>query len=141
MGQEADVKKMILYGAGTQNLRMVFQPLVSAGCKVDYICDRDVQKQGKNFNGIEIISPERLFKVCEKNSAEIIITVRTPELVKEIREMLLQIEGVTVYTFEEFVQKKKLNGKVKRFSCIMTGFHSEIWRSPHFCQWDRRRHR
>lgn len=119
MGQEADAKKVILYGAGTQNLRMVYQPLVSSGCKVDYICDQDVQKQGKFFNGVEIISPEKLSEVCGEDTVEIIITVRTSELVREIREMLLQMKGVTVYTFEEFVQAKKLNSKVKRFSCIM----------------------
>lgn len=114
-----NVGKVILYGAGTQNLRMAYQPLVSSGCKIDFICDRDREKQGKRFNGIEIIAPEKLSEVCREENAEIIITVRTPKVVEEIKKTLLQIENATVYTFEEFVQAKKLNGKVKRFSCIM----------------------
>ena len=45
-------RSIILYGAGTQNLRMVYQPLVSTGNIVEYICDADEQKQGKEFEGV-----------------------------------------------------------------------------------------
>ena len=31
-------RAIVLYGAGTQNLRMVYQPLVSSGNTVEYIC-------------------------------------------------------------------------------------------------------
>lgn len=64
MKQIMGARKVILYGAGTQNLRMVYQPLVSSGCKVDYICDRDREKQGNFFNGVEIIAPEKLREMC-----------------------------------------------------------------------------
>lgn len=119
MERQEKLARIILYGAGTQNLRMAYQPLVSSGCKVDYICDRDKEKQGNYFNGIEIISPERLFRECSEEPVEIIITVRTPEVVEEIRRSLLQLSEATIYTFEEFIRTKKLNSKVKRFSCIM----------------------
>lgn len=111
--------KVILYGAGTQNLRMVYQPLVSSGCQVDYICDKDKQKQGNYFNGVEIISPERLYQEYKDEPTEIIITARTPEVVEEIKESLTELENAIIYTFEEFIRAKKLNSKVKRFSCIM----------------------
>lgn len=119
MERQEKKTKVILYGAGTQNLRMVYQPLVSSGCRIDYICDKDKQKQGNYFNGVEIISPERLYLECKDDTAEIIITVRTPDVVKEIAESLSQFKKASVYTFEEFIQTKKLNSKVKRFSCIM----------------------
>lgn len=32
---------VVLYGAGTQNLRMAFQPIVSAGFQVAVIVDKD----------------------------------------------------------------------------------------------------
>ena len=40
-------RAIVLYGAGTQNLRMVYQPLVSSGNTVEYICDADEHKQGR----------------------------------------------------------------------------------------------
>ena len=83
-------RSIILYGAGTQNLRMVYQPLVSTGNIVEYICDADEQKQGKEFEGVKIISPLELEQLAQTQLLEIIITVRTEQVVNEIKSWLVQ---------------------------------------------------
>lgn len=81
-------RSIVLYGAGTQNLRMVYQPLVSTGNIVEYICDADEQKQGKEFEGVKIISPLELEQLAQTQLLEIIITVRTEQVVNEIKSWL-----------------------------------------------------
>lgn len=113
------LRKIVLYGAGIQNLRMAYQPLVSAGQTVSFICDKDKDKQGKFFYGIEVISPETLRDMDKEDAFEIIITARTAQTVEEIKYSLKNLKNSVVFTFDEFIKAKKLNSKVKRFSCIM----------------------
>lgn len=119
MGQKPP--QIILYGAGTQNLRMVYQPLSSAGYNVTFICDKDEKKQGEFFYGVEIVSLETLYEFdrIEEGGYEIIITVRTPKLIQQIRESLSTLKNATIYTFDGFIVAKKINNYIKRFSCIM----------------------
>lgn len=113
---------IILYGAGTQNLRMAFQPITSAGLQVAAIIDKDEKKQGNLFYGIRISSPEELQKYeREKKKYQIIITVRTEDTVSEIKRELSTLKYAEIFAFHEFIETKKLNSKVKRFACIM--FH------------------
>jgi hypothetical protein len=117
---EHDLDKVILYGAGTQNLRMAYQPLVSAGYDVLAICDKDLQKQGTFFYGKEIISPERLAKLDEEmTSYLLVITTRTPEVVQEVRNALVGLKNAMVFSFDEFISYAKLNSRLVRFSCLM----------------------
>ncbi len=116
------MKKVILYGAGTQNLRMAFQPIVSAGYEVFAIVDKDRQKQGKDFYGVEINAPEIIKSIKENaDDYQIVVTIRTEETVLEVKEYLKQITSIRVYSFSEFIENEKLNSKIKRFSCVM--FH------------------
>lgn len=118
--KEHNLNKVILYGAGTQNLRMAYQPLVSAGYNVLTICDKDPQKQGKFFYGKEIISPERLFKLDKEiGSYILVITIRTPEVVQEVRDNLADLKNATIFSFDEFISYAKLNSRLVRFSCLM----------------------
>jgi hypothetical protein len=118
--KKSDLNKVILYGAGTQNLRMAYQPLVSAGYNVLAICDKDPQKHQTFFYGKEIISPERLSKLDkEMESYLLVITIRTPEVVQEVRNTLAGLKNATVFTFDEFISHAKLNNRLVRFSCLM----------------------
>lgn len=116
-----DLTNIILYGAGTQNLRMAYQPIVSAGYKVKAICDKDPAKQGKQFYGVEIVSPEALEKL-ENFQREyiLVITIRTKTIVEAVRRDLGHLKYASIYSFEEFIEYAKLNCRVKRFSCVMT---------------------
>lgn len=40
---------VVLYGAGTQNLRLAYQPITAAGYHVAAICDKDEEKKGHCF--------------------------------------------------------------------------------------------
>lgn len=114
-------RAIVLYGAGTQNLRMVYQPLVSTGNIVEYICDADEQKQGKEFEGVKIISPLELEQLAQTQLLEIIITVRTEQVVNEIKSWLGYLPNSVIHTFNEFIEEWKPNCNLRRFSCVM--FH------------------
>lgn len=118
---EEQASNIVLYGAGTQNLRMAYQPIVSAGYQVKAICDKDTLKQGKKFYGIEIISPDELKILDEKiDKYIVVITIRTLEIVRTVKAELEVLKNASIFTFEEFIEYATLNCKVKRFSCIMT---------------------
>ncbi len=120
--QEDQHETVILYGAGTQNLRMAFQPITSAGFEVAAIVDKDKKKQGTLFYGVKVIAPEELQKYEEKREKyRIIITIRTEKTVSEVKNELSGLKYADIYSFHEFIEAEKLNGKVKRFACIM--FH------------------
>lgn len=116
----SELDKVILYGAGTQNLRMAYQPIASAGYDVLAICDKDVQKQGKIFFGKEIISVERLLEM-DNSIGEylLVITARNPKVVEEIKNELQVLRNAKVFSFNDFIAAANLNSRVVRFSCIM----------------------
>ena len=135
---------IFIYGAGTQNLRMVYQPLDAAGFSVRAIVDRDPNKIGNRFYDIEVIAPDKLFRYDENGfKYEIIISARTASVVLEIKEFLSKLKNATVYTFEEFVCAKKLNCHLKRFSCVMWHLvdhcNLDCVRCSHFSPLDKRR--
>lgn len=138
-------EKIYIYGAGTQNLRMVYQPLDAAGYHIAAIVDRDTEKIGKKIYGMEIISPEQLIKdVQNEDDCEIIISVRTKKIVLEIQSWLVQnVKNAKVYTFEEFVCTKKLNCHLKKFSCVMWHLvdhcNLDCVRCSHFSPLDQKR--
>lgn len=112
---------IVLYGAGTQNLRMAYQPIVSAGYKVKAICDKDPTKQGKRFYGVAIVSPEALDALDDaRREYMVVITIRTKTIVEAVRKDLEHLKYASIYSFEEFIEYAKLNCKVRRFSCVMT---------------------
>jgi len=115
------MKKIVLYGAGTQNLRLAYQPITAAGHEVIAICDKDKEKQGTFFRDIRIISPEELKKIDDTNKDYVIvITVRTHKTVIEIKEQLQELKNATIYTFEEFFSKQKLNCTIKKINQVQT---------------------
>lgn len=112
---------IILYGAGTQNLRLAYQPITSAGYRVIAICDRDKRKQGQQFRGITITSPENLSVLDQAmQDYTVVITIRTAKTVAEVKEQLKSLKHAKVYTFEEFFSEKKLNCTIKRINQIQT---------------------
>lgn len=118
--QEIYQKKVILYGAGTQNLRMAYQPLQSAGCEVLAICDRDKKKQGKSYCGVKIISPKELEVLdAQLDSYLLVITIRTEAVIQEVRQSLQHLKNAEIFSFNDFIAYAKLNGHVKQFSCVM----------------------
>ena len=54
-------KKNILYGAGVIGEMCEFA-FRNNNLKVDYFCDASIEKQGKKFKGIKILSPQELEK-------------------------------------------------------------------------------
>ncbi len=59
----SEINNIILYGAGTQNLRMAYQPIVAAGYNILAICDQDEKKQGTRFKGIPIVPLDSLKRI------------------------------------------------------------------------------
>lgn len=79
-------KKIVLYGAGVQNVRFVYWSVASAGLYVEKIIDSDPRKQGTYCYGTEILSPEWLFDQDRLGKAyTVVITARTLSVVEEIR--------------------------------------------------------
>ena len=135
---------IILYGAGTQNLRMAYQPIVSAGLNVDHIIDNDENKQGKLFYGIEIKPFEYLLEYDKKGHPfTLVITIRTINTVKEVIRSLKVLRNAEIYTFDDFIQKYSLNCSLRRFSCVMTHLvdHCNLncVRCSHFSTLDKKR--
>lgn len=116
-----DFQKIVLYGAGTQNLRLAYQPITAAGYHVIAICDKDPEKQGKLFRNITITSPEKLAEMDKmmRNYA-VVITIRTAKTVTEAREQLENLKNAKIYAFEEFFSEKKLNCTIKRINQVQT---------------------
>lgn len=115
-------KKIVLYGAGVQNVRFAYQAVASAGLYVEKIVDKDPQKQGTHYFGTEVTSLEWLFE-RDRNGEDynVVITVRTPKIVEEIKKSLSALKNSSVYSTEEFLQSMELNRKVKRIFGIL--FH------------------
>lgn len=114
------LNNIVLYGAGTQNLRMAYQPLTSAGYHILAICDRDIEKQGKFFYGVEIMPPDKLCEFDEEFEEYIIvITIRTEEVIAEVKKSLSGLKRAKIFSFNEFIAYAKLNSQVVRFSCLM----------------------
>ena len=57
---------VVIFGAGTLG-KLTLIALSEKGIKVDYLCDSDIRKQGKEVEKIKIISPEDLDKL-DKNA-------------------------------------------------------------------------
>lgn len=139
------MRNIYIYGAGTQNLRMVYQPLDAAGLIVTAIVDRDKNKIGRKFRGIDIISPNQLIEIDNiGNQYELVISVRTRKIVDDIREwMENKLKNARIFSFEEFVVSKKLNCHLKKFSCVMWHLvdhcNLDCVRCSHFSPLDQKR--
>lgn len=118
----SEINNIILYGAGTQNLRMAYQPIVAAGYNILAICDQDEKKQGTRFKGIPIVPLDSLKKIDQEfNHYTLVITIRNQKVVAEVIEELKVLKNAEIFTFEDFIPFAKLNSKIVRFSCLM--FH------------------
>lgn len=106
-------KKIILYGAGVQNLQLVYSSAVSVGLQIERIVDKDAAKQGTFCYGTEIVSPEWLLEYDKKSDANyyVIITVHTPKVAKEIKKWFAVLKNATVYFYDEFL---KIVSKIKK---------------------------
>lgn len=99
-----DGKLTILYGAGATGkmcfdiLKRVFKNEI----KIDYFCDDDFNKWGKEIDGIDIISFDEL-KDINQNIDLIITTIYA----KNIYHKLLKLENITI--FEMFNMTQDLN--------------------------------
>ena len=112
---------IIIYGAGTQNLRLTYQMIDAAGFQIQYIVDRDEQKQGQRFWGTEIISPERLFELDQElDDYLLVISVRTAATIQEIQDSLAGLRHAEIITFEQLVIREKLNSKTIKLNQLQT---------------------
>lgn len=68
----AEENEVIIYGAGVNCLRVM---QICKDIRINYICDRDAEKQAEGVHGIVVISPEELLK-NHKNAAIIISTTK-----------------------------------------------------------------
>ena len=75
-------KKNILYGAGVIGEMCEFA-FRNNNLKVDYFCDASIEKQGKKFKGIKILSPQELEKF-KRNTNIFISNNYFPHLKKEL---------------------------------------------------------
>lgn len=113
-------KKVVLYGAGAQNVRYVYQAVASAGLYVEKIVDKDPEKQGMYYFGTEVVLPKWLFEQDRNGeSYAVVITARTQKIVEEIKKDLSVLKNSSVYSTEEFLQNMKLSKNVKRIFGIM----------------------
>lgn len=75
--------KVIIYGAG-DNMEIAVSICKDRRIPVAYVCDRDVEKQGKLYKEIPIISPEDLIK----NHQDAIVLISTTTYLEEVKSFL-----------------------------------------------------
>lgn len=78
-------KELIVYGAGV-NCKTALYYCKKLGKDISFICDRDAEKHGKEYQGIQIISPEELIR--QHGEANILIS--TTRYLKEVISFLKQ---------------------------------------------------
>lgn len=76
-------QEIIIYGAGN-NCEIVVYTCNEYGLNISYICDRDLNKQGKTYFDIEVISPDELIR-CHKDA---VILVSTTSYYDEVLDFL-----------------------------------------------------
>lgn len=77
-------EKVVIYGAG-DNLEHVFTFCKLHSIHISYICDKDTNKQGKEYNNILIISPEELIQ----NHLDAGILISTTKYLQDVKNFLL----------------------------------------------------
>lgn len=78
---------VVLFGFGGSVFRM-YEELVNAGLRIQYIVDNSEEKQGKKWDDKEVISFEKLKQVCK--DCNIIISVSSYEFVDQIKEQIVK---------------------------------------------------
>lgn len=109
-------KEVIIYGAGI-NCEMAVYACKKKNISVNYLCDRDSNKQGNQLWGIEVISPERL--INEHKEATILISTTTfyDEVMNYLRKYFSkdniisfagkeQMEVIKMQYFDEVIKLK-----------------------------------
>ena len=76
--------KVVIYGAGIDGKR-VKSELEQLGIKVDYFCDNDPEKRGKDELGIKVINHSELLGLASEN---MIVQVATRKFEAEIIQLL-----------------------------------------------------
>jgi short-subunit dehydrogenase len=77
MYRKLDNNKICCFGTGLLFKQCFEQIILTLGKKPDYLCDNSTNKHNTYFNGIEILSPEKLLDI--KGELLIIITVKNYE--------------------------------------------------------------
>jgi len=95
-------KKVVLFGAGLYLPIAIFS-LGQHNIKVVSICDNDIEKQGKNIYGLDILSPE---ESAQKYTDAVFIISTYPKYINEIKRQLYDL-GVkkikdTAFCFARF---------------------------------------
>ena len=116
IGELKNKTEIIIYGAGI-NCEMVIIACKKHGIKVDYICDRDIDKQGKKYFDVDVISPDELINY-HKNAT---VVISTTYYYEEVRDFLQQhfpsdqlvafanknqIDSIRLQYFDEILQLK-----------------------------------
>ena len=125
------MQKLILFGASNlgkkayEDLHNIYDIL--------YFCDNDKNKHGKEINGIEIISFEKLLKI---NNSKITIII-TSYYISEIEEQLIKASVYNYLTYEEVTiiaqpnRYKKALEELRNKEKIKVAFfalYSSVWK-------------
>lgn len=81
-------EKIIIFGASTRG-KFVYEKLCDK-YEISYFCDNDIRKQGTNFHGVEVISPEKL-----KNSNNKVVVASI-----YYEEISIQLKNMGISNFE-----------------------------------------
>ena len=98
--------KVVIYGAG-YNLDIVFGFCQKNNIQISYICDKDENKQGKEYKNIEIISPDNLVK----NHMDAVIIISTTLYLAEVKAFLrlyFKEEQIIPFVDEKHIEYMKL---------------------------------
>lgn len=81
--------KNVLFGAGGYGITYL-EELQKVGIKIDYFCDNNQEKWGKEIQNIQVISPEKLVEISKKQIINIIISSAYEE------EIYKQLESANI---------------------------------------------
>lgn len=79
-------KKIILYGASKQG-EITLKKLRNIDIQPDFFCDSDKNKWGLEYNGLEIVSIDKLKEVCLKSDNEVVVII-TSMYIQSIMDVL-----------------------------------------------------
>ena len=82
---------LVCFGAGAKG-RQALQILQESGCEASYFCDNSESLWGTAVEGVEVISPDQLQKLCREQDMCVLITsIYKKEIRKQLDEMGIEV--------------------------------------------------
>lgn len=85
--KEIHDKKYVLYGTASSALKLLrFMNVLGLEDRIVAVCDSEISKEGKNWNGFRIISPQKIQSYISDSTIVIVASVHVNEICSHLNE-------------------------------------------------------